>query len=226
MNIYIMLVNGIKPLSTVIQEDYVNMKSQNAVEKKATQVRQIEIVLAALDVIGRLGACGLTIHEVASAAGMSEANIYRHFRNKQDVIKAVVEHIGSQVMSRAAQLAASSGKPMEKLEKVIRAHADMIAQNPGIPRLLFSDGGIATGGRIAQIMSSRIESFQTTLTGLLEAAVAEGAVREGIQARETAITIMGMIQFSVLRWIGNQAEGKLVDEVMQLWENFRKLLLK
>ena len=202
------------------------MKSQNVLEKKATQVRQAEIVQAALGVIGRLGVSGLTIHEVALAAGMSEANIYRHFRNKQDVVKSVVEFIGSQVISRASQLAAGSGKPLDKLDKVIFAHTEMIAKNPGIPRLLFSDGGIATGGRIAQIMSSRIESFQTTLTGLLEAAVAEGAVREGIKARETAITIMGMIQFSVLRWIGNQAEGRLVDEVMQLWENFRKLLLK
>ena len=202
------------------------MKSQNVLEKNATQVRQAEIVQAALGVIGRLGASGLTIHEVALAAGMCEANIYRHFRNKQEVIKAVVEFIGSQVTSRAAQLAGSSGKPLDKLEKVILAHSEMIAKNPGIPRLLFSDGGIATGGKIAQIMASRIESFQSTLTGLLEAAIAEGTVREGIGARETIITIMGMIQFSVLRWIGNQAEGKLVDEVMQLWENFRKLLLK
>jgi len=206
--------------------NYVNMKSQNVLEKKATHVRQAEIVQAALGVIGRLGASGLTIHEVALAAGMSEANIYRHFRNKQEVIKAVVEFIGSQVTSRAAQLAASSGKPLDKLEKVIMAHAGMIAKNPGIPRLLFSDGGIATGGRIAYIMNSRIESFQSTLAGLLEAAMAEGAVRDGIAARETAITILGLIQFCVLRWIGNQAEGKLVDDVAVLWENLRKMLVK
>lgn len=204
--------------------NYVNMKSQNVLEKKATQVRQVEIVQAALSVIGRLGVSGLTIHEVALAAGMSEANIYRHFRNKQEVVKALVEFIGGQVTSRAAQLAGSSGKPLDKLEKVILAHAEMIAKNPGIPRLLFSDGGIATGGRIAQIMSSRIESFHDTLAGLLEAAAAEGAVREGIGSRETAVTILGMIQFSVLRWIGNQAEGRLVDEVALLWDNFRRLL--
>ncbi|NJD36960.1 MAG: TetR/AcrR family transcriptional regulator [Geobacter sp.] len=200
------------------------MKSQNVLEKKATQVRQAEIVQAALEVIGRLGVSGLTIHETALAAGMCEANIYRHFRNKQEVVKAVVEFIGSQVTSRAAQLAGSSGKPLDKLEKVILAHAEMIARNPGIPRLLFSDGGIATGGKIAQIMASRIDSFQATLTGLLEAAIAEGTVREGIGARETVVTIMGMIQFSVLRWIGNQAEGRLTDDVALLWANFRRLL--
>lgn len=201
-----------------------NMKSQNVLEKKATQVRQAEIVQAALGVIGRLGVSGLTIHEVALAAGMSEANIYRHFRNKQDVIRAVVEFIGGQVTSRAAQLAASSGKPMDKLEKVIIAHTEMIEKNPGIPRLLFSDGGIITGGKIAQIMNSRIEGFLATLTGLIEAAEVEGVLREGIAARETAATILSMIQFSVVRWIGNQAEGKLVDEVLLLWSNFRRLL--
>lgn len=200
------------------------MKSQNVLEKKATQVRQAEIVQAALGVIGRLGVSGLTIHEVAVAASMSEANIYRHFRNKQDVIRAAVEFIGGQVTSRAAQLAASSGKPMDKLEKVIVAHAEMIAKNPGIPRLLFSDGGIVTGGKIAQVMNSRIDGFLATLTGLIEAAEAEGVLREGVAARETAATILSMIQFSVVRWIGNQAEGKLVDEVTLLWANFRKLL--
>lgn len=204
--------------------NYVNMKSQNVLEKKATQVRQVEIVQAALNVIGRLGVSGLTIHEVALSAGMSEANIYRHFRNKQEVVKALVEFIGGQVTSRAAQLAGSSGKPLDKLERVILAHTEMIAKNPGIPRLLFSDGGIATGGRIAQVMSSRIESFLDTLAGLLEAAATEGAVREGIASRETAVTILGMIQFSVLRWIGNQTEGRLVDEVALLWGNFRRLL--
>ena len=202
------------------------MKSQNVLEKKTTHVRKMEIVQAALEVIGRLGVSGLTIHEVALAAGMSEANIYRHFRNKQDVVKSVVEFIGSQVISRASQLAAGSGKPLDKLDKVIFAHTEMIAKNPGIPRLLFSDGGIATGGRIAQIMASRIESFQNTLTGLIEAALAEGSLRTGVSARETAVTIMGIIQFSVLAWIGNQAEGKLTDEVECLWENFRNLLIK
>jgi hypothetical protein len=113
---------------------------------------------------------------------------------------------------------------LEKLDKIILAHTEMIAKNPGIPRLLFSDGGMVTGGRIAQIMTSRIEGFLATLTGLIEAAIAEGKLREGIAARETATTILGMIQFSVLRWVGNQAEGKLVDEVMLLWGNFRRLL--
>jgi len=200
------------------------MKSQNVQEKKTTQVRQTEIVQAALNVIGRFGVSGLTIHEVAVAAGMCEANIYRHFKNKQDVIRAVVEYIGGQVTSRAAQLAASSGPPLDKLEKIIFAHTEMIARNPGIPRLLFSDGGMVTGGRIAHIMTSRIEGFLSILTGLIEAAIAEGRLRKEVGARETATTILGMIQFCVLRWTGSQAEGKLIDEVATIWTNFRQML--
>lgn len=189
-------------------------------------MRQAEIVQAALGVIGRLGVTGLTIHEVALAANMSEANIYRHFKNKQDVIRAVVEFIGTQVTSRAALLAASSGPPLEKLDKIILAHTTMISQNPGIPRLLFSDGGMVTGGKIAQVMSNRIEGFLATLTGLIEAGIAEGKLQEGVRARETATTILGLIQFCVLRWIGNQAEGKLVEDVSELWSNLRRLLIK
>lgn len=186
----------------------------------------MEIVQAALGVIGRLGISGLTIHGVATAAGMSEANIYRHFRSKQEVIRAVVAFIGSQVTSRAAMLAASRGAPLEKLEQIILGHTAMIAKNPGIPRLLFSDGGIATGGRIAQIMASRIESFQATLVGLVEAAAADGSLRADIAPRETAMTIMAMVQFCVLRWVANQPEHDLVADVTALWANMKTLLAK
>ncbi len=180
---------------------------------------------AALGVIGRLGVSGLTIHGVAKAAGMSEANIYRHFRNKQEIVSAVVTFIGCQVISRAAVLAATSGPPLEKLEQVVLGHAALIAQNPGIPRLLFSDGGIATGGRIAEIMNSRVESFQAILTGLVEAAWLEGAVHNGIAPRETALTIMAMVQFCVLRWVARQSEVDLIADVRALWRNLRALLV-
>lgn len=200
------------------------MNSQNRIEKKSTQVRQGEIIQAALEVIGKEGVTGLTISGVAQAAQMSEANIYRHFRNKLDMIRGVAEFIGDLVVTRAARMAASSGSPLDKLEEALMAQIGMIARNPGIPRLLFSDGGIASGGRIARIMSGRIELFQATLTGLLEAAKDEGELREQVQPRETAITIMGMMQFSVLRWISNQAEGDLVQELKLLWGNLRRLI--
>lgn len=202
------------------------MNLQNQIEKKSTQIRQAEIIQAALVVIGKTGVSGMTISGVAQAAGMSEANIYRHFRSKLDVVRSVVEFIGSQIAGRAAQLAASSGSPLDKLEHVLMSHVAMIAKNPGIPRVLFSDGGIATGGKIAQFMSGRIELFQTTLTGLLEAAKAEKQIRDNVEPRETAITIMGMVQFSVLRWIANQANGNLVDDVGLLWKNLRNLIVR
>lgn len=62
-------------------------------EKKSTRVRKEEIIQAALEVVGKNGVRALTIAAIAASAGMSEANIYRHFSGKDDIYSAVAEFI-------------------------------------------------------------------------------------------------------------------------------------
>ena len=104
--------------------------------KKSTRIRKEEIVLAAFDIVGKKGVRGLTIAAIAEAAGMSEANIYRHFGGKDEIFSALAEYIGSAVMGKAAVIAAGSRKPLEKLETIYFLHISVISEHPGIPRFV------------------------------------------------------------------------------------------
>lgn len=79
--------------------------------KKSTRVRKEEIVQAALEVIGKKGVRALTIAAIAESAGMSEANVYRHFGGKDEIFSALADFIGSEVMGKAATIAAEAGSP-------------------------------------------------------------------------------------------------------------------
>ena len=57
---------------------------------KADQRRQ-EIIRAAMEVFARNGFGGSTTREIAENAGISEAMIYSHFRNKQDLYTAIID---------------------------------------------------------------------------------------------------------------------------------------
>lgn len=193
--------------------------------KKSTRIRREEIIRASLQVLSDRGAGGLTIAAIAERAGMSEANIYRHFAGKGEILHALTEFIGATLMGKAAATAAGSGGPKEKLRTVFFNHFATIAEHPGIPRLVFSEEVHLGERQVAEALSGRIASYVETLAGIIAAGVAEGELRKDLAPRETALTLLGMISFAALRWSLSRYSFDIREEAGRLWENFERLLL-
>ncbi|MEO1027794.1 MAG: TetR family transcriptional regulator [Pseudomonadota bacterium] len=78
----------------------------------------------------------LRLVDIAGALGMSHANIYRHFKNRDDVLGAMVERWLSDGEVRAEQAIAASGSAGEGIKAMLLAlHTDTkrkIASAPGV----------------------------------------------------------------------------------------------
>src|SRR5512133_2283431 len=193
-------------------------------EKKSTRIRKEEIVQAALEVVGTKGIRALTISAIAASAGMSEANIYRHFSGKEEIFAALAEFIGEAVMGKSATIAGGSRKPLEKLETIFFSHVSLISEHPGVPRFIFSDD-IHLGHRdLADALALRIGNYIETITGVIAAGIVEGDLKPDLSPRETALTLLGMIQFTALRWTISNAAFDMRAEAEKLWLNFLSLV--
>jgi len=188
--------------------------------KKNTRIRKEEIVQATLRVVAERGSSGVTIAAIAEAAGMSEANIYRHFSGKEGILHAVADFIGANLMARAATLAAGSGSPAAKLKAVFFNHISMLAENPGMPRFIFSEEVHLRDRALAQAMAVRMGSYVESIAGIIAAGVEEGDFREGLSPRETAMTLLGMISFTALRWSISNYAFDVTRDAEGMWENF------
>jgi AcrR family transcriptional regulator len=63
-----------------------------AKQKRLTgEERRKEIIRAAMDVFSRNGFSGSTTRKIAERAGISEAMIYSHFQNKEDLYAAIID---------------------------------------------------------------------------------------------------------------------------------------
>ncbi|MBL0226100.1 MAG: TetR/AcrR family transcriptional regulator [Geobacteraceae bacterium] len=193
-------------------------------EKKSTRVRKEEIIQAALEVVGEKGVRAFTISAIAASAGMSEANIYRHFSGKDEIFAALADYIGSGVMGEAAEIAGGSRKPLEKLETIFFSHINLIAEHPGIPRFVFSDDVHLGHRNVADKLAARIGNYIETITGVIAAGIAEGELRPGLSPRETALTLLGMLQINALRWTISNASFDMQPEAEKLWQNFLNLV--
>ncbi|UFS69997.1 TetR/AcrR family transcriptional regulator [Geomonas sp. RF6] len=194
------------------------------IAKKSTKIRKEEIIQAALDVIGRGGVRALTIATLAEAAGMSEANIYRHFGRKDDVFTAVAEYISSAVMEKAATIAMERLSPITKMEAIFFSHMRLIQERPGVPRFVFSEEVHIGNEKVAQTLSSRIGNYIETVTGLVSAGIQEGELKAELSSRETAATMIGMIQFTALRWTIGGGDFDISVEAARLWKNFYNII--
>jgi AcrR family transcriptional regulator len=193
-------------------------------QKKNTTIRKEEIVQAALKVIGNRGVKALTIAAIAEMAGMCEANIYRHFNGKDDIHFALADFIGTTVMAKASIIAEENRNPSAKLETIFFSHFALIAKHPGLPRFIFSEDIRLGNKKLAEKISNRLLIYVETMTGIIAAGINDGDFRKDISPRETALTLLGIIQSTALRWTNDQSSFDIMKEAKKLWLNFIKLV--
>ncbi|HTI69215.1 MAG TPA: TetR/AcrR family transcriptional regulator, partial [Candidatus Limnocylindria bacterium] len=77
------------------------------------------IIVAALKLLRRYGEDKLTVVDIAKSLGMSHANVYRFFRNKTDILDAVVDEWLAKVEEFLEQIATGPGTAAERLQAVV-----------------------------------------------------------------------------------------------------------
>jgi TetR/AcrR family transcriptional regulator, regulator of autoinduction and epiphytic fitness len=95
-----------------------------AVDPRIERSRQV-ILQAVLEELSELGYGALTIESIARRAGVGKATIYRHWPDKIALIADAFKLLQQQ---RDPELV--TGSPREKLERVLRHVADVVADSP------------------------------------------------------------------------------------------------
>ncbi|HVG33345.1 MAG TPA: TetR/AcrR family transcriptional regulator [Pyrinomonadaceae bacterium] len=64
----------------------------SATARMAGEERRLQILLVAISLFARKGFRGTTTKEIAQAAGVSEAMVFRHFATKEELYSAILDH--------------------------------------------------------------------------------------------------------------------------------------
>jgi AcrR family transcriptional regulator len=76
--------------------------------------RRQDILIAAMDLFAKTGFRGTTTRDLAAAAGVNEAIIFRHFTNKEELYSAILEHKAGE----------SRDSKIEELERIANTNDD------------------------------------------------------------------------------------------------------
>ncbi len=161
-------------------------------ERLSGEERRRRIVEAAVDLFSRRGFRGTTTREIAEAAGISEAMIFKHFATKQELYSAIIEakSMTEELVARAAT-AASAKDDAGVLRAVGLTMLEQTEKDPTLMRLLLFSA--LEGHELSDIFfESRVKRLHEFLSSYIGARVAEGQLR-AVDALVSARGFIGMV---------------------------------
>ena len=126
--------------------------------------------------------------EITDLAGVGVGTLYRHFPQRSDLVKAVVES-GIDAVAEAGPTLGAAFEPAEALTRWIDRFTELLGTKRGLASALHS-GDPAFAG----LPRYFLERLGPTLSALLDAAAAEGAIRDDIGAEDLLYAIAQLCQ--------------------------------
>jgi AcrR family transcriptional regulator len=116
-----------------------------------------EIVSATVRLVARQGVNGTSIRQIATAAGVTEGALYRHFKGKDDLCQQAYFTIVADMASRKEKIATSDLPIEEKIREWIRVSYDYYDQFPdAFAYVFFTDHAFPESWREITTRQSRI----------------------------------------------------------------------
>ena len=194
-------------------------------QRETTEIRQQQITDAAMHIIGNKGIHGATIAEIAAEVGISEGNIYRHSRNKEEILKSVIGKIGDelcQILTSVRDISA----PLKRMGEIFHRHLALAADNKGIPRTIFSEEVMVLQELLREEVKNRLTAYFKGVCETIREGQKLGSILPELNPEAVTSMFIGTINFTVIRWTLSNFQLDMETEGKYLWETFMKSIEK
>ena len=183
--------------------------SEPSRKPRADALRNRERVLEAARAVFSAGGPDASLEAVAKTAGVGIGTLYRHFPTREALFDAVYRHEAQQLAALAERLK-KEAQPIEALRQWLHALIKFVATKKGMSAAL----ALAVS-KDSDLFSYSSDLLMRSAGGLLDRAIAAGAIRNDIGPEDLVRTLAGMCythdqpgwQKSVLRLVDIFIDG-------------------
>ena len=193
-------------------------------QKKGTEIRQEEIILAALTLVANKGVKSMTIDRIARMVGIVPSAIYRHFTSKRAILEAVLDMIGERMKNNIIAAVEENDNSLESIRNVLMRQVQLIMEFSAIPQILFSEEVYRENLDLKEKLHTMIKSFLRTLQAVIERGQQEGRIRTDMEAERIAIMFLGLFQPAAFLYHLSDGRFDIVKQVDTSWKMFSKAI--
>ena len=145
------------------------------------------ILSAARELFVGRGFDAVSVRDIVASAGVNLGAVTYHFGSKQALYHAAMESLADPFARRIAALAAAPGKPLDRIEAVVRGVLAYLLDNPGPPIVLLRE--LASYRPLPPPMANLMRRNIGAVAEVIAEGQRDGSIRAGDPAL-LAITIM------------------------------------
>ncbi len=168
------------------------MNSEESSYRRVATCKGAERILeAAEELFAEQGFDAVSINAIAERAGLSKANVFHHFKSKNDLYLAVVRQACAAFSTHIDHLGQEEGSFPERLARYALEHLTQVLANERISRLIQRDlleKGAQRGREFAEQVFG--QNF-ARLVEILRTAQQKGELRADVDPTQVAIMVVG-----------------------------------
>ena len=193
-------------------------------EKLPTEIRKEQVVATALQILSDTDAKKLKMTDIAERMGLAPSALYRHFKNRDAIMSAILEHIRMRLYGNLEKVRQSTDNAVERLHQMLSRHVGLIRREQGIPRIIFSDELWGQKRERRQRLYRIVSGYLAEIEDIVKDGQNQGQIRNDLDARVVARLFFGLVQPAALLWHMSEGQFDLDGHIAGVWPVFREML--
>lgn len=189
-------------------------------QKLDTEIRQKQITQAAFKLAASNGLKGLSIASIADEVGLVPSAVYRHFKNKGQVVDAIFELIRVSLLGNVRKVAEETEDLVDQLKRLLMLHIKLIRENRGILRIVFSDDVMNGPPERKARVHSIIQEYLGAVAKMVQQGQKAGVIRTDLEANTASGVFLGLIQPAAILYHLSEGQYDVTSHAERAWEIF------
>jgi AcrR family transcriptional regulator len=189
-----------------------------------TQIRQEQIIQAAMELIVKRGVKGFSMVSLADKIGLAPSAAYRHFKGKDEVLDRILDFIEQRILANTSATCKETEEPTERLHGILKRHVDTLRENPAIPRIIFTEDVFAGDRKRRNRVYGIINGYLIALNKIVREGQERGEIRRDVASQTIALMFLGMIQPGAILWFLSNGKFDVAGECEKNWTVFREAI--
>jgi AcrR family transcriptional regulator len=174
--------------------------------------RRVSIVLTTIDFIDKFGIQGVSTREVAKHLGISESTIFKHFRTKNELLLAVLDHYEQYDPDIIASTKAKKETSFkDSIVFFINSYSEYYENYPAITAITQAYDILACDSQLGEKIKVIFSNRFNLIMELLDEGKSQGKLKQDTDIEKLTYIIIGSFRTICLKWRLNQYNFSLKE---------------
>ena len=168
------------------------------------------ILRAAIKVFARSGFFNSKVADVAREAGVADGTVYLYFKNKDDILVSIFNHVMDQALGAGRKRLAEVSDPRDKLKRIVHAHLDWLGRDRDVA-VVFQIELRSSTKFMEQFSATKVSEYLEMIRGVIEEGQRAGVFRQSLNTTIAAKVLFGALDEMATNWVLSHRRYSLVS---------------